>query len=253
MLNGKKIKNKFKSWFLYWQKTIKVKFWQNKKWRIAFFVFIFMLISIFIYLIQDLPSPKNLTSSENYAVSTQIFDRNGQLLYEVYGDENRIPIDIKTLPEQVLQATVAIEDKNFYRHHGLDVSGLIRATINNLTGGNTQGGSTITQQLVKNALLTKERTFNRKIKEAVLSVVTEIIYTKEEILEMYHNYIPYGGTAVGIEAATNLYFNKSASDLTLLESSLLAGLPKAPSTYSPFGAYPEKAKMRQKEVLRRMF
>ena len=258
MFNSKKVINKIKrnyhlrKFFLFWHKIIKSKFWQKKTWRITFLIIFLTLLGALIYLIQELPSPKNFTSSENYAVSTQIFDRNGQLLYEVYGDENRLPIDIKTLPEHVLQATIAIEDKNFHRHHGLDIRGLIRATINNLTGGNTQGGSTITQQLVKNALLTKERTFNRKIKEAVLSVLTEIIYSKEEILEMYLNYIPYGGTAVGIEAAANLYFDKSASELTLVESSLLAGLPKAPSTYSPFGAYPEKAKLRQKEVLRRM-
>lgn len=258
MSNSKKVINKIKrnyhlrKFFLFWHKITKSKFWQKKSWRITFLIIFLTLLGSLIYLIQELPSPKNFTSSENYAVSTQIFDRNGQLLYEVYGDENRLPIDIKTLPEHVLQATIAIEDKNFHRHHGLDIRGLIRATINNLTGGNTQGGSTITQQLVKNALLTKERTFNRKIKEAVLSVLTEIIYSKEEILEMYLNYIPYGGTAVGIEAAANLYFDKSASELTLVESSLLAGLPKAPSTYSPFGAYPEKAKLRQKEVLRRM-
>ena len=258
MFNSKKVINKIKrnyhlrKFFLFWHKIIKSKFWQKKTWRITFLIIFLTLLGSLIYLIQELPSPKNFTSSENYAVSTQIFDRNGQLLYEVYGDENRLPIDIKTLPEHVLQATIAIEDKNFHRHHGLDIRGLIRATVNNLTGGNTQGGSTITQQLVKNALLTKERTFNRKIKEAVLSVLTEIIYSKEEILEMYLNYIPYGGTAVGIEAAANLYFDKSASELTLVESSLLAGLPKAPSTYSPFGAYPEKAKLRQKEVLRRM-
>ena len=229
------------------------KFWRNQKWHVILIVLAIAVIGTLIYLISELPSPKKLSSSEYYAVSTQIFDRNGELLYEVYGDENRTPVKIETLPEHLLQATIAIEDKNFNRHHGLDVRSLLRATINNLTGGSTQGGSTITQQLVKNALLTKERTLNRKIKEAILSVLAEIIYSKEEILEMYLNYIAYGGTAVGIEAAANQYFNKSASELTLAESSLLAGLPKAPSTYSPFGAHPEKAKQRQKEVLRRMF
>ena len=243
---------KNKSWLKFWQKEKLTKFWQNKNWRVALIFAFVLFIGLLIYLIQELPSPKNLSSSENYAVSTQIFDRHGQLLYEVYGDENRIPVDIKSLPEYLLQATVAIEDQNFHHHHGLDLRGLVRASINNLVGGNTQGGSTITQQLVKNALLSRERTINRKIKEAVLSVLTEIIYSKEEILEMYLNYIAYGGTAVGIEAAANLYFDKSASDLTLAESALLAGLPQAPSTNSPFGAYPEKAKMRQKEVLRRM-
>jgi len=245
-------KMKIKSSFLYWQKKIKKIFWQNKKWRFTWMAALLLIIAVLIYLLKDLPSPTKLTSSENYAVSTQIFDRNGQLLYEVYGDENRTPVDIESLPDHLLQATIAIEDKNFYRHHGLDIRGLVRAAINNITGGNTQGGSTITQQLVKNALLTKDRTFDRKIKEAFLSFLTEIIYKKEDILEMYLNYIPYGGTAVGVEAAANQYFNKSAKDLTMAESALLAGLPKAPSTYSPFGAYPEKAKMRQKEVLRRM-
>lgn len=228
-------------------------FWRKKNWHVILIVLAILAVGTLIYLISELPSPKKLSSAEYYAVSTQIFDRNGELLYEVYGDENRTPIAIETLPEYLLQATVAIEDKKFHRHHGLDVQGLLRATINNLTGGNTQGGSTITQQLVKNALLTKERTLNRKIKEAILSILAEIIYSKEEILEMYLNYIAYGGTAVGIEAAANQYFDKSASELTLAESSLLAGLPKAPSTYSPFGAHPEKAKQRQKEVLRRMF
>jgi membrane peptidoglycan carboxypeptidase len=105
---------------------------------------------------------------------------------------------------------------------------------------------------VKNALLSKEKTLQRKIKEAVLAMMTEVLYSKEEILEMYLNYISYGGTAVGIEAAANKYFNKSAKDLNLAEASLLAGLPQAPTVYSPFGSNPEKGKNRQKEVLRRM-
>jgi len=205
-----------------------------------------------IYLYKQLPSPNNLTSSENFPVSTQIFDRNGELLYEIYGNENRIPVQIDQLPEHLLQATVAIEDKKFYSHHGLDITGLIRASFNNFSSGSLQGGSTITQQLVKNALLTNEKTFSRKIKEAVLAIMTEVLYSKNEILEMYLNYISYGGTAVGVEAAANKYFDKSAKDLSLAEASLLAGLPQSPTTYSPFGSNPEKGKARQKEVLRRM-
>ena len=195
-----------------------------------------------IYLYKQLPSPNNLTSSENFPVSTQIFDRNGELLYEIYGNENRIPVQIDQLPEHLLQATVAIEDKKFYSHHGLDITGLIRASFNNFSSGSLQGGSTITQQLVKNALLTNEKTFSRKIKEAVLAIMTEVLYSKNEILEMYLNYISYGGTAVGVEAAANKYFDKSAKDLSLAEASLLAGLPQSPTTYSPFGSNPEKAK-----------
>lgn len=205
-----------------------------------------------VYLMRDLPSPRRLTSKDNFAVGTQIFDRNGTLLYEIFADENRIPISVSELPPYVYQASIAIEDQRFYSHFGFDVIGMTRATINNLRGRRIEGGSTITQQLVKYALLTPERSLQRKAKEAVLSVITEILYTKEEILEMYLNYISYGGTSVGIESAAKRYFDKSAKDLTLAEAALLAGLPQAPSRYSPFGSDPAAAKARQSEVLRRM-
>lgn len=225
----------------------------NRSYQIILLIAFLVIVGILVYLYKQLPSPSNLTTSENFPVSTQVFDRNGTLLYEIYGNENRIPINIEDLPEHVLQATVAIEDKKFYSHHGLDLTGLIRASLKNFSSeGNLQGGSTITQQLVKNALLSNEKTLQRKIKEAVLAVMTEIIYSKKEILEMYLNYISYGGTAVGIEAAANKYFNKSAKDLSLAEASLLAGLPQSPTAYSPFGSNPERGKNRQKEVLRRM-
>ncbi|HCC84921.1 MAG TPA: penicillin-binding protein [Candidatus Pacebacteria bacterium] len=204
------------------------------------------------YLLQDLPSPTRLTAQENFAVSTQILDRNGQLLYEIFGDENRTPIKVADLPDYVKQATIAIEDKNFYHHFGFDLGGIFRASLANLSGKRIEGGSTITQQLVKNALLTREKSFTRKAKEAILAVMTEALYSKDEILEMYLNYISYGGTSVGIEAAAKKYFDKSAKNLDLAEAALLVGLPQAPSTYSPFGSTPEKAKARQAEVLRRM-
>lgn len=204
------------------------------------------------YFSKDLPSPRRMTAKENYAVSTQIFDRNGQLLYEIFGEENRIPISLASLPPHVYQTSIAIEDKNFYKHHGFDIEGIARAIRNNMRGEAIEGGSTITQQLVKNALLTKERSIQRKIKEAFLSIMTELIYSKEEILEMYLNYISYGGTSLGIESAANSYFDKHASELTLAEAALLAGLPKAPSKYSPFGSNPQASKNRQVDVLRRM-
>lgn len=206
-------------------------------------------------LLQELPSPRRLTSKEYYSVSTQIFDRHGTLLYEIFADENRVPVAVNELPPHVLQTTIAIEDKNFYRHFGFDLSGMIRAVRNNVLGeadDSLQGGSTITQQLVKNALLSSEQTLERKVKELVLAVFTEILYSKEEILGMYLNYIPYGGTAVGIEAAAQQYFNKSARDLNLSEAALLAGLPQAPSIYSPFASDPTNSQRRQQEVLRRM-
>jgi len=224
----------------------------NPYLRIAIILAVVVLTTGLIYTLKDLPSPRNLTSKENFAVSTQIFDRQGKLLYEIFADENRIPISSGELPIYVKQATIAIEDRNFYHHFGFDVVGITRAIIKNINGGRIEGGSTITQQLVKNALLTREKSLDRKIKEAILSVATELIYSKEEILEMYLNYISYGGTAVGIEAASEQYFDKSAKDLNLEEAALLAGLPQAPSKYSPFGSNPERAKARQAEVLRRM-
>jgi 1A family penicillin-binding protein len=205
-----------------------------------------------VYVLRDIPSPTRLTSQENFAVSTQIFDRNGTLLYEIFADENRVPVSIDELPPHVLQAAVAIEDQRFYSHFGFDIIGIMRALRNNLQGQPIEGGSTITQQLVKNALLTPEQTIQRKIKEAVLAVFTEILYSKKQILEMYLNYISYGGTAVGIESAAKQYFDKSAKDLTIAEAALLAGLPQAPSRYSPFGSNPQAAKNRQAEVINRM-
>jgi len=155
------------------------------------------------------------------------------------------------LPEYVKEATISIEDKNFYTHHGFDTGGILRAAWKTVTGQRLEGGSTITQQLVKVALLTPERTVERKIKEAILTIATEILYSKSQILEMYLNHIPYGGTAYGIEAAAHRFFNKDAKDLTLPEATLLVGLPQAPSKYSPL-ANPDSAKARQALVLDRM-
>ncbi|MBU0978421.1 transglycosylase domain-containing protein [Patescibacteria group bacterium] len=225
---------------------------QSKVVRFIIIVLLLGLILGTIFLLKDLPSPKKLTSQGNFAVSSQIFDRNGQLLYEIYADENRIPIQLGDLPDYVRWSTIAIEDKNFYRHWGFDLTGIMRAVKSNIQNERLEGGSTITQQLVKNALLTNERSMQRKIKELFLSILTEILYTKDEILEMYLNYISYGGTAVGIEAAARAYFDKPASQLTLAEASLLAGLPQAPSYYSPFQSDPTLSQKRQAEVLRRM-
>lgn len=207
---------------------------------------------VFYQIFKDLPSPTQLKSSESFAVSTQIFDRNGILLYEIFADENRTPIKLKDMPPYVYQASIAIEDKNFYKHFGFDFLGIIRAAKNSVLNQSLQGGSTITQQLVKNALLTRERTWQRKIKEAFLTIATEVLYSKDDILEMYLNHIPYGGTSWGIEAASKAYFGKSAKDLDIAEAALLAGLPQAPSRYSPFQSDPKVSKNRQAEVLRRM-
>jgi len=212
---------------------------------------IILCLFFFLAIFKDLPSPTKL-NSDQFPVSTKIYDRNGKLLYDIYVDRNRTPVQIKTLPLYISQATVAIEDKNFYRHHGFDLEGIGRALLNTVFKKNLQGGSTITQQLVKTALLSPERTLSRKLKEAILTWIVEIRYSKSEILEMYLNHVPYGGTAYGIEQAAQNYFGKPAKDLSLAEAALLAGLPQAPTRYSPFGANPDLAIKRQQQVLKRM-
>lgn len=212
----------------------------------------FGTISIFlIWLFWGVPLPTTL-SSKQLPVSTKIFDRNEQLIYEIYADQRRTPVTLEELPDYVKQSTIAIEDKDFYKHSGYSIAGITRASYNIVFKQKLQGGSTLTQQLVKNALLTPERTIRRKIREFTLATIVETIYTKDQILEMYLNQIPYGSTAYGIEAASELYFGKKAKDITLAEATLLAGLPQAPTRFSPFGAHPELAKSRQETVLRRM-
>jgi penicillin-binding protein 1C len=202
-------------------------------------------------VVSTLPDPHLLTARD-VPVTTKIYDRNGVLLYELYADENRTPVQLAEIPAIVKNATIAIEDKDFYRHNGFSLRGTIRALRETLLNDHVQGGSTITQQLIKTALLTPEITLKRKIKELVLSFWAERIYSKDKILEMYLNQVPYGGTSWGIESASETYFGKSVSKLTLGEAALLTGLPQAPTDYSPFGSHPEKTIERQHEVLQRM-
>lgn len=221
-------------------------------WYLLFLIPIIILLGAFYYFIlKDLPSPTKL-KSQSLPASTHIYDRNGTLLYTIYSDRNQTFIPLKEIPQNVQDATIAIEDKDFYNHGALDLRGIARATYATLFKKRLEGGSTLTQQLVKNTLLSPERTVQRKIKEVLLAFAIEMLYSKEQILEMYLNQVPYGGTAYGIESASKTYFGKNAKDLTLAESATLAGLPEAPTTYSPFGAYPELAKARQKEILNAM-
>lgn len=235
--------------YMYFPKLTKLTL-TRKQLGVSVLVTSLVLGSIFVFL-KDLPSPAKLSRPQSYPISSKILDRNGELLYEIYDDQNRTPIKLDVLPAHVKNATIAIEDKNFYKHHGFDTGGILRALYKSLTGQRLEGGSTITQQLVKVALLTPERTLSRKIKEAILTVATEVLYSKNQILEMYLNHIPYGGTTYGIEAAAHRYFDKDAKDLTIAEAALLAGLPQAPSRYSPFTA-PDAAKQRQEQVISRM-
>lgn len=213
--------------------------------------FLLILFSSVIFFATQVPSSSDLVNRD-IAQATKIYDRGGELLYDIYQDQNRTPIKLSEVPIFVREATIAIEDKDFYKHGGFSIPGIVRSFFDLAIQRRVTGGSTLTQQLVKNALLSGERTLVRKLKEFILAIQVERAYSKDQILEMYLNEIPYGGTAYGIEAAANLYFGKSSKDINLAEAALLAGLPQRPSVYSPYGSKPELSKVRQKEVLRRM-
>ncbi|KKS63356.1 MAG: Penicillin-binding protein, 1A family [Candidatus Collierbacteria bacterium GW2011_GWF1_42_50] len=206
---------------------------------------------IYIEFFYGLPSPKTLTDYPS-KLTTQILDRNGKLLYKIYKDENRTLVTLDSLPPHVKNAFLAAEDKDFYHHKGFSISGTFRALYKNITDNKTEGGSTITQQLVKNTLLNNEKTLTRKIKELILSVEVEYTYNKDKIFEMYLNQVGFGGPAYGIQEASRQYFNIDAKNLDLSQAAFLAGLPQAPSKYSPFSDQPELAKQRQKFVLNQM-
>lgn len=197
-------------------------------------VFTFTLFAA--YVSRNLPNPDTLISRP-IEQSTKIFDRTGKvLLYEIHGDEKRTLITINDIPDFAQKATISVEDKGFYEHHGIYWKGLFRAVLKNtLLGRRIQGTSTLTQQLIKNAVLNNERSLLRKVKEFILAIQIERVYTKEQILQMYFNEIPYGSTVYGIESAAQTYFGKPAKDLTLDEATLLAAIPQAPDFYNPYG------------------
>lgn len=207
--------------------------------------------AVFAWFSRDLPSPDRVVRREGF--STQILARNGEPLYDVYSDVQREPVNFADVPKFLKDATVSVEDKNFYSHQGFDPLGMARATVNIALYGRLQGGSTLTQQLVKNVLLTSERTLPRKIKEFVLAVQIEKKFTKDQILQMYLQESPYGGATVGVETAAKSYFGKKVKDLNLVESAFLAGMPQAPSRYSPYsGINPNAYIGRTQHVLKRM-
>ena len=210
------------------------------------------VFGVFVYYSITLPGADTLV---NRAVpeSTKIFDRHGTLLYEFHGDAKRTVISFQDIPLMARQAAIAVEDKNFYDHMGFDVEGIARAFyINWKSGTKAQGASTITQQFVRNAILTPEKTWTRKFKELFLAFNLEIRYPKDKILELYFNEIPYGSNLYGIEAASLAYFNKNAKNLTLAEAAYLAALPKAPTYYSPYGPHTDELKARADLVLEKM-
>lgn len=222
-------------------------------------VALIFLIGAFAYFAKDLPNPEQITE-RRVVESTKIYDRTGKiLLYDVHGEEKRTVIPFEEIPQHVKNATIVIEDDNFYHHFGIDFKGIARSFLYNLTGREvlgkrvSTGGSTITQQFIKNAILTPEKTLIRKIKEAILAIEMEIKYSKDEILDFYLNQVSYGSNAYGVEAAAQTFFNKNAKDLTIAESALLAALTQAPSYYSPYGSHFETTKARQEYILERMY
>ncbi len=224
--------------------------WWAKRGFIAAIVLFLLSIVVFQILAYTLPSPDKIVRHSGY--STKILDRNGKLLYDVFVDERRTPVTLAELPDYLKKATIAIEDKNFYQHQGFDPTGYLRILYNLVAKRRLIGGSTLSQQLVKNVLLSPERTPIRKLNELVITIQIEKRYSKDEILTLYFNEVPYGGTAWGVATAAQIYFAKNVKDLNLVESAFLAGLPQSPSRYSPYSSTPKAYIGRTEEVLRRM-
>ena len=209
------------------------------------------LTLVVVWASRDLPDPDRLTDRQ-IAQSTKIYDRTGErLLYEIFAEEKRTMIELEDIPVQLVNAVIATEDTAFYEHRGIRPLSILRSIFYGLIGKSRlgSGASTLTQQLVKNAILTNERTLTRKIKEIILSLRLEQKYSKEQILKIYFNEIPYGSTNYGVEAAAQSYFGKSVSKLNLEEIAILAGMPKAPSRYL---SDPSALKLRRDFVLERM-
>ncbi|MCA9308418.1 penicillin-binding protein [candidate division WWE3 bacterium] len=238
--------------------TSSATFEKNKKLIVLTYLATFVLIGeilgfilimgIFVFFARDLPNPNQLLIREQ-ELSSKILDRNGKSIYEVFGEKNRVLITVDQVAPALKHATLATEDSSFYLHSGVDYLGMLRAVKNTILGQGLQGGSTITQQVVKNALLTQDRTITRKIKEFILSQQLEATYTKDEIIQMYLNETPYGGQNYGALTASKAYFDKLPSELTIAEAAYMAGLPQSPSRYSYFSSDPTAGLERKNYVL----
>jgi 1A family penicillin-binding protein len=242
----------------------KTREWFKKNWKeviidglILFFAgFIIVSAGILIW-ISSLQIPDLSAFDERRVLqSTKIYDRTGEvLLYDLHQDVKRTIVPLEDMSRHIKNATVAIEDDQFYNHFGIDLRAIVRAAVSNFQDGDLlggQGGSTITQQVIKNSVLERDKKLSRKVKEAILSIKLERVLSKEDILEVYLNESPYGGTIYGVEEASQSFFGKKASNLTLPEAAYLAALPQAPSYLSPFGNNKDALDRRQKLVLERM-
>ena len=221
-------------------------------WLMVFGVIGFL--AAFAYFAPQIPDPQSIIT-RRVSEATKIFDREGEtVLFSVHGEEKRTIIPFEEMPEYLKKAVITAEDANFYDHRGLDVKGVIRAVFINIKEkGLSQGGSTITQQLVKNSLLGRQKTFSRKFKEAILALQIEQKFEKDQILWMYLNQVPFGSNIFGAEEASQGYFGKPAKELTLSESAIMASILKAPSYFSPYGSHKEEMLERKDLILERMF
>lgn len=218
-------------------------------------VFIFFLIftGYVLWTLRQLPDPNHLIDRQ-VAQSTKIYDRTGQnLIYEIFNNQKRTLVTLSDIPDNVKNATIAIEDKDFYKHGAFSIWAILRSAFTDIVFHRSAGGSTLTQQFVKNAILTNEKTVIRKIKEVVLAYRLEQKFSKDQILQMYLNEIPYGSTAYGVEAASQLYFGKDVKDVNLAEAAVLAALPQAPTLYSPYGSHKDLLMGRQQYILELMY
>ena len=204
-----------------------------------------------LYGFSSLFAPPNMDETLIPDAASQFYDINGNVIYTTLSEERRIPVNIDKIPKHVQKAFIAIEDNRFYEHGGIDYRGTARALVSTLSGREVQGGSTITQQLAKNAFLTQERSIIRKIKEAFIAKELEHKYTKDEILSMYLNRIYFGQGAQGIESASLYYFDKHVQNLDIAEAATLAAIPKSPNYYNPF-ENPQESKKRQELVIDQM-
>lgn len=224
--------------------------------RLLVFGFLFLVFSflvLFIYYAKDLPRPEKFSERQLYQ-STKIYDRNGeQLLYELYGEEKRTWVSLEVMPEHLKQAVIATEDANFYQHFGIDFKGIFRSILINLRlMGPVYGGSTIPQQLIRSTFFSLEKTAERKTREIILALELDRRYSKDQILEWYLNQVPFGQNAYGAEAASQTYFKKSVSEISLAEAATLAALIQAPYYFSPYGERKSELLARKDYILERM-
>jgi membrane peptidoglycan carboxypeptidase len=229
--------------------------WKRLFWicGILFGIGLVAVLGVFAYFFKDMPDPGKI-NNRFIAESTKIYDRTGNhLLYEVHGEEKRTQIPFEEMPDVLKYATISLEDQDFYDHHGIKLTSILRSIFKDIISfEKAQGGSTITQQFVKNSLLTNEKTLIRKVKEVILSIELETKFSKDEILAMYLNEIPYGSNTYGVEAAAQTFFGKPARELTLDEAAIISALPQATTYYSPYGSHTDALIGRKNHALKTM-